>query len=413
MVVILHALIPVIPTVENPAHFEAANESHSFHFVGNVHIVMQTFFFMSGLFLVYTTQITNERNPITWRSLPRAIFLRWLRLSPVHHVMLLYTATWFKFAPHGPHWEGMVGGEVEDCQQTWPMFVLYHNNYVFGQRCSIHHWSTAADFHLHIVGLMILTISPTERIRDVMIWLFTIIGILLPAIETYNRDLHGTFIAGFKYVQNQRGIFEDPTFNYLYKRTHTNIPAFGIGMLYGLFLYKWMKKPEDTSKYKKYVYWFWLLFPMFLSIVYMNAVLIHREGSAPAPLALRVFFALVQKPAWSLLLVALTFGVICQIENVYRRILEWPGWVPLMKLTYCTYNVNIVISLWMYGSTSQLTFASDLSLLNGAAGLVVITFIFATVLWLLVEAPCNNLARKLFPDRQSILKVAGTTKKMD
>ncbi|RVE53020.1 hypothetical protein evm_002318 [Chilo suppressalis] len=38
-----------------------------------------TFFFMSGLFLVYTTLISNDRVPMTWRSLPKTIFLRWLR----------------------------------------------------------------------------------------------------------------------------------------------------------------------------------------------------------------------------------------------------------------------------------------------------------------------------------------------
>ncbi|CAH0401110.1 unnamed protein product [Chilo suppressalis] len=140
----------------------------------NTPIVMQTFFFMSGLFLVYTTLISNDRVPMTWRSLPKTIFLRWLRIA-----------------------------------------------------------------------------------------------------------------------QDQRQYYQFETFNYLYKRTHTNIPAFGIGMLYGLFLYKWMKNPEDTSKYKS------------------------------------VF----------------------------------------------------------------------------SCGVVVITFIFATVLWLLVEAPCNNLGRTLFPDRQSILKL--------
>ncbi|CAG9795975.1 unnamed protein product [Diatraea saccharalis] len=413
LVIIMHAIVPLMSTIENTAHLEENYEAHAPHFLYNTHIIMQSFFFMSGFFFVYTKQISNEKTPMTWRQLPRAIFLRWLRLTPVHHFVLLYVLTWYKFAPYGPNWQPLVNDEVEDCQKHWPSLLLYYNNYVNNMRCNIHHWTTAADLHMHTIGLLILVLSPTEKIRDAVLWILTAISLVLPVIETYNRDLEGTFIVGFKVGQDHRGVFKNDTFNYLYKRTHTNMTSFCIGMIYGLFLYKWMKKNVDTSKYKKYVYWYWMIFPVCLCLIYTNAFLIQREGEGKASMGVRLTYALLQKLTWIILLTLLSFGAVCRIENVYRRILEWPLWVPLMKLTYCTYNTNLILSLWLYGTNSQLTFASDMHTMNTAAGVVVLTFIFSTILWLLVEQPFINLVKILVPEKQSILQVETTPKKTD
>ncbi|RVE53018.1 hypothetical protein evm_002316 [Chilo suppressalis] len=360
MVVYTHAALGIGLTLENPYELEQIMESFSFRLMGHTHIVMQTFFVFSGMFMTYSLQISNERNPLTLRSLPKAIFFRWYRLAPVYLATILFSATWYKFLPYGPFWQELVNDEVHDCQAHWSSMFFFYSNYQYGSQCNPHHWSTALDFHMHILGLLVMLI-PSEKMRNTALFLLCAIGIVVPGIEVYLRDIDGVILPSGKTMQSLRTFDKYEVFNYIHKRTHNNIPVFIIGMAFGLFLYKFMKNPVDTTKYKKYAPLYWLTFPLMMGMLSQHSYVFLKEGGRPS-LPTRLFFAMVPKTLWGLLILTIVFGMICKVENIYRRILEWPGWVSLVRLTYCTYNVHMTIIRWLYAEDTQLTFVSELSL---------------------------------------------------
>ncbi|CAG9795974.1 unnamed protein product [Diatraea saccharalis] len=147
-----------------------------------------------------------------------------------------------------------------------------------------------------------------------------------------------------------------------------------------------------------------------LTILGLNSLVFLKDGEQVS-MGIRLLYALFVKPVWGLLMAAFIFGMICKVENVYRRILEWPGWVSLVRLTYCSYNVHMLLIRYGFGADTQLYFLSDLHMLITTFGFIVLTFILSTVMWLCVEQPSNNLIKKL--GKKSILDSEAGVKKIE
>ncbi|KAL0820771.1 hypothetical protein ABMA28_006590 [Loxostege sticticalis] len=390
LIIFIHVPLPALIAIENPDFFEKSFDSTSFYILHNGHLITQSFFLMSGFLLAYNMQITTEKQPLTWKKYLKSIFLRFTRLAPLNFLALILTATWLRFTGHGPLWQEETAAEIDDCRNYWHYNVLFVNNLFDDSTCHIEAWSTASDFHLHILGLTVLLLTPSGARRRVALALLYAVGVLWPAYNIITMDLDGTYIARpetvLTYARNEN------TFHYVYKRTYANIPVFVIGMTFGFLVYDLQKRNVTTQDHTKYRYLYWLLVPVLLATLMVGGFAFLGDGPR-ASLPLRVLFAALARPLFGLTVMLIIFGAVNKVETLYRGVLEWRGFVPLAKLSYGVYTLHMTLVRYLAGTRTTLVHYSMLHAMHDYFGIAALSVALALVAHLVVEAPVTQLVK--------------------
>ncbi|XP_013136936.1 PREDICTED: uncharacterized protein LOC106102075, partial [Papilio polytes] len=157
-------------------------------------LLVQTFFITSGCLLAYHMQIFSEKQNITWIMIPKAILMRWLRLTPSYAVILAVVMTWARFAGSGPLWEKIVYPEVYGCRAEGWRNLVYINNYIDNSQCMTQTWYIAADMQLFVLGIFILVLAKSPRVKKVVISLLFVISLFILPLHTYFQDLRAHLI---------------------------------------------------------------------------------------------------------------------------------------------------------------------------------------------------------------------------
>ncbi|KAL0870186.1 hypothetical protein ABMA27_006331 [Loxostege sticticalis] len=390
LIIFIHVPLPALIAIENPDFFEKSFDSTSFYILHNGHLITQSFFLMSGFLLAYNMQITTEKQPLTWKKYLKSIFLRFTRLAPLNFLALILTATWLRFTGHGPLWQEETAAEIDDCRNYWHYNVLFVNNLFDDSTCHIEAWSTASDFHLHILGLTVLLLTPSAARRRLALALLYAVGVLWPAYNIITMDLDGTYIARpetvLTYARNEN------TFHYVYKRTYANIPVFVIGMTFGFLVFDLQKRNVTTQDHTKYRYLYWLLVPVLLATLMVGGFAFLGDGPR-ASLPLRVLFAALARPLFGLTVMLIIFGAVNKVETLYRGVLEWGGFVPLAKLSYGVYTLHMTLVRYLAGTRTTLVHYSMLHAMHDYFGIAALSVALALAAHLVVEAPVTQLVK--------------------
>ncbi|XP_045503566.1 nose resistant to fluoxetine protein 6-like [Colias croceus] len=358
----------------------------TFDYVGyqfgyNATIIVQIFFLISGLLLSYNLQIAAETKTLDWLEIPKRIGIRWLRLTPPYAIVLAITSTWLKYAGSGPFWKIIVNDAVTDCRQSWWIHLFYIRNYYKNSKCMLHAWYVAADFQLHIVGL-ILCVLFKGHIRRIFLVVLLMIGVIAPAFHTYFQDLNGSLVVTLEMIRN---IYTtDPTFVNVYTPTHTNIACFVIGLALGLIIYNMKNRNFDIAKYRKYLPMYYAIVPVGFALA-IAGMAAYRDGPRLS-IYIRVLFSLLLKPVFGMCIAVLIFGMVFKFEGTIRGFLEARIWTVICRVSYCAYLCHIALVRMMTGSSIMIR-VNVINLINLTLGMVFMAFLIAVVLYLFVEAP--------------------------
>ncbi|XP_012545829.1 nose resistant to fluoxetine protein 6 isoform X2 [Bombyx mori] len=391
LVILIHTSVPVFVCNNNPRYLEQWFDNIYYHLLFNATFIMQIFIVISGFLLIYNQQISDESNEISWKILPKRTLERWLRLTPPYAVILALTATWFRHVGSGPFWPEVAGSEIRDCRRYWWQHLLYIHNYSNESDCTIQSWYIAADMQLFIFGLIIYLACRTPRSRKIVLPTFFFIGIAIVAAHTYLENLDGTVICTPEVIRNQIRI--DPTFLKVYRRSHTNIPCYILGMGAGYLFYYWQKINLNLDKIKKYKMLCWMLGP--LPVVLGSGIMVMASYfymDAPrSSVMLRTMYAATAKPVFGLLFTVLICAMIMKLENVFRTIFEWDCWSIVARLSYCAYNIHVTIIRYT-ASLSTVPFQqSIMAMVQYYIFILVVSLLLSIPLWLLVEEPMNRV----------------------
>ncbi|KAJ2948775.1 hypothetical protein O0L34_g8034 [Tuta absoluta] len=386
LVVMCHSVMPATTSPNNTRYIEEALQQ--FPVMSNGTLVVQSFFVMSGFLLVYNMLLEDEKRKITWTALPKAILNRWLRLTPAYMVVLAITATWFRHFGSGPMFKVLVGDEAQDCRRDWWLHPLYVNNYFDNSYCMMHTWYIAADFQLYCLGVAVFVLTK-GCCRKVLLGLLFVLGVVMPAAHTYLQDLDGVLILAPETTRNL--LLLDPTFNHTYKRGHTNLASFIIGISVAFFVYQLQNNEKLFLKINKFRTVFLLSVP---AAVGLNLVGNIFFMDAPrASIYIRTACGGLLKPMFGAVVGVVIVGMVCKFENVYRGILEWSGWAPLARVSYCAYIIHVIFVKVINGTRTTLVHLSFLNFLQGMTSLIIISWLAAVPLHLLVEAPGYQLVK--------------------
>ncbi|KAJ8717589.1 hypothetical protein PYW07_005519 [Mythimna separata] len=359
-------------------------------------LVTRTYVIVSAFLLTYSLQLFSEKNSINWSILPKWILMRIIRLTPTYAVVLAWSMTWARFLGEGPHWHRAAVIESEHCRRDWWRHLLYINNYINGSHCNIPAWYLAADTQLYCLALVILISCHSTRSRKLVLSTLFIIGLIIPAAHIYFEDLQPFPITSPNNILNF--FTTDPTFNSIYKRGHANVLNCVFGIALGLTVYHCQKNKLDVQKYKRYRIIYWSL-PV-LSMALVTSGCIFFTDGPKVSLVTRMLFSIVVMPLLSLVLTVIFWGVVMKFEDVYRGILEWPGWVTPARLSYCAYLLHGTLIRLVAGSATELTHASLPNCFKYGLLTIVLAYTAATPLFLMVEAPFMRLLKERVMSRE-------------
>ncbi|XP_063626543.1 nose resistant to fluoxetine protein 6-like [Cydia splendana] len=378
LVIMAHSPINIALSTSDPEFLENLYHNAAATFLFNGTLVVQTFFLISGFLLAYNLLLMEEKRPISWDWLPKGVLIRWLRLAPVNAVVLAVVASWQRHLGSGPLWKSLVHKEAAHCRRDWFYNLLYVNNYVDNSDCMPHTWYLGADMQLSVLGLVVFCLVTSPKFRKMTVAAAFVVGVITPAIHVVVQNLSPILIVSPEVVRN---IFvRDPTFNNLYKRGHTNLVNYAIGLGTAMLVYRLQQHKFDVTKYKKYTPLYYGLFPCGVFLISSGSFL-YIDG-IEIPLAARAVYACA---------VRLLFGL-----DLYRGVLEWRGWGPLGRLSYAAFLVHVSIIRTVTGAYAVLAFSSFNQMVMMFLGVLCLSYIIAAPLWMMIEAPFCELVKVCF-----------------
>ncbi|CAK1584173.1 unnamed protein product [Parnassius mnemosyne] len=397
LVITEHSLLPFVVASDNTLFYEDKYHNILYHLFLDGTIIVQTFFIISGCLLAYHLQIRSEKKDLNWILIPKGIIDRWLRLTPPYAVVLAITLTWFRFLGSGPLWEQIVNAEVRDCRGGYWLHLLYLNNYRDRSLCMTHTWYLAADMQLYIFGLLLLILVTREYARKVALSVMFVVALIIPALHTYIQNLNAYLHVS---PETARFFFEmDPTFINTYKRGHTNMASYIIGLSLGLLIYRLQNEEFDIKKYRKFKYLYWACLPIGIGVILCSS-LFYMDGASP-PLVLRAIYSGIVKPVYGLLLSIVILGMVFKLENICRGILEWRGWTSPARVSYSAYIMHMLILKPITGTRTTLIHTTSLNIILIGVGTGILCYLIAFPFWLMVEAPLAQLVKVLIPSKDS------------
>ncbi|EAT39710.1 AAEL008518-PA, partial [Aedes aegypti] len=202
--------------------------------------IISTFIVLGGfVFTVMFVQKMQEtgRKP-GWVEIVMITVNRYIRLTPVYGLLLLFEATWYIRLHDGPFWRRGAETELTFCRRNWWINLLYFNNYYKQEEpCMQHSWYLACDFQLSIVGLILVTaILRFPKIKVFLLAVVTSISVAIPALVVYKNAFEGVSI--FSPEARRFNFWYDEGYKKTYLPTHMYLVHYLFGIISGFLYFK-------------------------------------------------------------------------------------------------------------------------------------------------------------------------------
>lgn len=291
-------------------------------------------------------------------------------------------------------WKSIIGEEADACRRDWYYQLLYVNDYVDPSKCMEHTWYIAVDMKLTILGLVIFCLLRGWRARKIAIGVVIVVGVLTQATHIYFQDLNATVLISPEDLRHY--IVDHPTFTYLYKRTHTNLVCYAMGLALGMWIYSLMNSNNNfnITKYKKYRYIYWSTVPAGWLLIICGGIF-YIDG-IQIPLVVRLLYSPVVKILFGIIFFIFTIGTVFKVETVYRGLLEWRGWAVFGRVSYCAYLIHLSVIRYNVANHTTLLHSNFSLVLLTYFGQLVATYILAFLCWMMIEAPFIQLVKVCF-----------------
>uniref|UniRef100_A0A182FRE5 Nose resistant-to-fluoxetine protein N-terminal domain-containing protein n=1 Tax=Anopheles albimanus TaxID=7167 RepID=A0A182FRE5_ANOAL len=258
--ILVHTYLQLFAVSENRFGRKIAERSFLYQLVGNASFSVDTFFFISGLLIVYLyLKSVSKPSPAhrqkatanggggadcngnashtslagATRKTGLSILYRYLRLTPVYwftivanEVILKWTYDRSVFTP------GII--DHITCDRFWWRNILYINNwFTFGEMCMVWSWYLANDMQFYVIAIVLLMLS-SRHFRVAAGMLFVCLG------GSWLLSMY--FSLHYRYTHKVADPFE--SFDILYDKPWQRIGPYIVGMITGYILYRRPKAPK-------------------------------------------------------------------------------------------------------------------------------------------------------------------------
>uniref|UniRef100_A0A1Y9IS55 Acyltransferase 3 domain-containing protein n=1 Tax=Anopheles merus TaxID=30066 RepID=A0A1Y9IS55_ANOME len=294
----------------------------------------------------------------------------------------------------GPLWSWIAKTEQIFCRRNWWTNLLYINNYVHADEpCVQQAWYLGAEFQIFIIALIVLvTIVKIPRAKVLILGLVLLAGYVIPALFIYYHKLEGTYLIT---LEAQRYLlWYDKYYLHAYIPTHINFGNYIQGVLTGLVYCELQKRSINLAQSKAFST-VWHLTIVILPLSWLPSYMFY-VNDFPTPSIWMAAYFIMTKNLYGFGIGIIILGCIYGVNGVVKRMLNYPFFEPLGRLTYGAFLVHPFVMRFMFASVRAPAHYSDLLTLSLVFGATVMSYLMALVLCLLIELPTTALQNHFF-----------------
>lgn len=365
----------------------------AFHIgVGSAQFGVDTFFVICGCLVMFISLDKLKEAKQTWQFWTCFIFRRFWRLTPIYMTVLAIGTNLYDHIVYGPLKAHNLE-EFHECREKWWAHLLYINNlFKPTQKCMTWTWYLAVDMQLHVLSP--LFIYPVYRNRRLGVVL--IVGLLVMSmLSAFCSEL--TYGGQFLLMDMN---FTD-YWSHVYTVPWSRASAFAIGLLLGVVL-----RDLDRSKphaWETFLARKWcqrlfspIMWTLNIGVGVALALVNHaqwRHGSGHWDKLSLAAFECLSRPLWSMAVAWVIFACNTGRAGPIVKVLSFSPFVVLSRLCYSVYLLHpLVILFVVYSRRTAIYLHPDrIDQVYNYLGNLVLTHLFAMLLYLFVEAPLRNL----------------------
>nr|XP_021196139.2 nose resistant to fluoxetine protein 6 [Helicoverpa armigera] len=351
--------------------------------------LIQGFVMMSCFLTGYNLLMFSQKHELGIHLLPLCIIKRYIRITPVHLLIVGYGATWWLYTRDGPLVPTTIGLESEACKAKFWYHVFLLNNVVDSNNyCVVPTWFLPVNMHMYILACTMVLLFWRRRCFAVRLYTILLIAsCLLTAVIAYMQEYKAMIYLSLP--EQIRRIFRDtPSFTDFYLSSWGAIPSCFVGLILAHIQHEIDLKNVKLSDYKWFVYLHYGSFPLLFT--WATTGFFMQGNYSPVFNAVYVAF---DRPFYCILMAIGILGII-HIDGPIRRFYSWSGWrsmarmsLTVMMLHWCI-NMSIGTRPSAFG-TSVLDTLVDWSATN------LFTYAAAVPITIMVEYPMQRFLEKL------------------
>lgn len=405
-VILGHSYAFAIAFMENTADAAKILTRFSFQPIINGTYSVDSFFFLSGLLVAYLAiKQIDEKGSLNWFYY---FIHRYWRLTPLYAFVIFYFAYVFQYTFVGPleffaDTEGQgFNQSVESCRKYWWSNLLYVNNLApeygsLAKTCLGWGWYLANDMQFYVIfGPVVILLFAFNKIA----------GLVTVAVLTLSCIITRASLVAYFGLYDENGLPTKHTNNtwaqngVLYQRPYARYSVYVVGMLIGYIL---AKSHNRIRIHRLLALLGWCVatasgLAVIYGLYYYNhhmslSSLANSSSSAHMTLVESIFYIGLGRTVWGLCLGWVVLACVSGNGSFVKDILSWKIWAPLGRLTYAAYLVHpIVIYTYNLNLRTPLYF-SDLTMIYLFISNLVLSYVFAFIVSMLVEAPMIQLEK--------------------
>ncbi|CAF0840673.1 unnamed protein product [Brachionus calyciflorus] len=371
--------------MDNIAYIDDLRKQFFFMMILNGILAVDTFFLLSGLLTSYLFMKETIRTKITPKFMFKYYIHRYLRITPVHMIVLMISARLSKYLGDGPIYPSLTGVETEMCKSTWYINLLYLNNvWKRDKQCLGVSWYLSNDMQFHwIAPIVLLPLAFKKPKIGVTISILFIIANIITSALVINSE-----------PGSEKGLFLYPYFYiFAYVVPWLRISPFMIGLLLGYILFK--QKSKQNVKIRPAInIFFWLLSLLLMSLAIFGDY--SNYGGNGLSKVVSLLYQSTSKILWSIGLAYIIYACLTGNGGFVNSILSWKLWVPLARVSFSLYLIHSLIMLYFMYSDERPLYVQHSQMAYRFIGNLFYSLIGAYVVNMFVELPFIALEKVLF-----------------
>ncbi|KAM7303680.1 nose resistant to fluoxetine protein 6 [Ixodes scapularis] len=353
-----------------------------FTVVENFTLPVDTFFFITGLLLVYNQRKKcSKKQTISFWDTVRMVTHRYWRMTPPFAL----TMALFVLVPtlgSGPMWWEVLGTPSENCRLHWWSNLLYFSNYMsYTKMCMLHSWFLSLNMQYFIIGIpLTLMLFRNPGATSVVILALTLACSAATSTVAYLNNLPPTML-----MMTSDWSKAKQNLNMVYYQPFTHFGPFAVGLCLGYILS--VKKAPRFGTATLVAGWLTSLSMLGASLF---APYPFRKGDAFSPVFSAVY-AGCHRTLWTLGVAWLTLLCSSNQAGLVGSALSSSSLTPLSRLSYLTYLLH-PIPIYVHVASTKEAFQLDhYYMCTLYLGILTTSIILAYLAYVTVELPFASL----------------------
>lgn len=354
-----------------------------FQLLPGAFFAVDTFFWMSGMLTGFTLAKQMAKLSAAWfKFYPVYVLNRWLRLTPVVGVAMLWVIGLGESVGDGPIWGEQV--DRQSCLSSWWVNIVYVQNILMRSdksqpACLGHLWYLSNDFQFYLAAPLLVFPMVSSPVVGWSVWALAVLGSTAANIAI---AIAGGYTAS--------PLFDKDYMTEIYVQPWTRIQPYLVGLALGVL---WQRSSgHGPSAALRWSCWALCIgaAAVMIADIFGTHGLYQQYPSTWSRLE-NVAYISFSRLAWAVALNALAYCCFVRESPVLNTFLSWWPFQIYGKLCFGAYVFHpLVMNAINYASQRYVEY-SDIWFAVHFTACLMWASALAVVVWLFVEKPAANL----------------------